>query len=778
VLAISGGNIAILAVVTLALFRWTGTLGRVAMLVNGERPILDVEVQTDRLDVDGFLPEGIGSVSSSGMRWSWLLQNFLTEQSRRDMRVVLDAKQLLLNGVDARDVAASIETTVVGLDVKKLSIASVGGASLDASGVMLTTEAGVDGQITMQIAADDPRGLLRLAAVVPRDQDAAWVGPLGRTDMSVVLRAQPGDGAGVFRLSANGSSGDLTLKLDGTFREAMTDNMKFTADARIDSSSSAQLWRLMGGNPKNVDGPAAVLTLRLDGTVGTEMKLATQTELQNVSFDYDGTVSMGLAGLAGKGAFSMESADTTGFLRMLGVPLAEPLSPAVAMKSQMSVGADGYAFTGISGTVSGGPISGELKLAGSTLSGEVAVERMSIAQGLAVVFLPWDGQPASLEGLLAAKTPYGLTGELWIKSRLLDVYPGYTVPDGQIGISSKGSETQFVAYGKDQTGQKVSVELVLDTSLAQRKVSGSVALPMRLEGLLEGADGSRPLAGVAAIEVKVSGQGLSPAAMLADLSGGGSFQVVGAKLAGISPEQFSRSIKQVRDAQTLQAALRSMQQGQGISFSPVFGAVEIRQGVATITPFNLTTPDAGVVVSPVVDLAEGVVRVATSLDLKALPDLPRMSVTYEGRPSSLARREDVTELSAHLGFQVLQKGVDELEKVQAEQARLAREEEEMRKADQLRLEQFYAQRAELRLRLRELRTFEAQRLIDAELEKKRLANLITAGRQLSREELARRLRELAVFGRPLQPGGASPPILPRTKPPLEGVLPPTPPMPP
>jgi hypothetical protein len=739
--------------------------GRLAMLVNGERPILDVEIQTDRLDVDGFLPDGIGSLPSSGMHWSLLMQNFLTEQSRRDMRFVLDAKQLLLNGVDARGVAASLETTVQGVDVKRLSVTSVGGASLRASGVMLMTEAGVDGEISMQIAADDPRGLLRLAALVPRDHDPAWVRPLGRTDMKLVLRADPSDGA-AFRLSANGSSGGFTIRVDGRFLEALTDRARFTADARIDGGSSAEMWKLLGGNPKTTGGPAAVTTLRLDGAAGAETKLVARTELQNVRFDYDGTLSLGLAGLAGTGGFSIESQDASGFMRMLGVPLVGAASPAVAIKSRVSLAEGGFALSAISGTASGGPVSGELKLTGSTLAGEIAVERISIAQGLALVFLPWDGQPASLQSLLAAKMPYGLTGELWFKSRLLDVYPGYTVPDGQLAISSKGSETQFVAYGKDQAGQKVSVELLLDARLAQRKVSGSIALPIRLESVLESSDGSRPFSGTATIDVKLSGQGLSPAALLADLNGDGAFQVVGAKLTGISPEQFTRNINNVRDAATLQAAFASMREGQGLNFAPIFGAVSIRRGLATITPFNLSTPDAAAIVSPVVDLVEGVVSISTTLDLKAQAALPRMSVTYMGKPGSLTRREDITELSAHLGFKVLQQGVDELEKVQAEQERLAREEEEMRKADQLRLEQFYAQRAELRLRQRELRTFQAQRLIDAEFEKKRSAMLIAAGRQISREELARRLRELAVFGRPFAPTANVPPVLPRVKPKL------------
>lgn len=743
--------------------------GRVAVLVNGERPILDVEIRTERLDVDSFLPQGIGSLSPGGMRWTWLLSNFLAEQSRRDMRLVLDARQLLLNGVDARDVAASIETTVRGVDIKTLSVASVGGSSFKASGVMLNTESGADGEIRMTVAAEDPRGLLRLAGLLPRERDPAWSRPLGRTDISIALKAQPGDAAGSIGLSAHGSSGPFSIELDGTLSEVLSETVRINAGGRIDSRNAADLWRLLGGDPKGPDGPAGALTLQVDGFVGGDMKVATETSLQGAKIAYRGSLVTASPAYSGEGDLSLDSEDSTGLLRMLGMAIVEERLPAISAKSKVSFGAEGVSLSGISGTAAGGPIAGELKLAGDTLSGDISIERMVLSQALAAVFLPWDGDKASSESLLAAAPPFGLKGELWIKPRLLDVYPGYTVPDGQIGITSKGQTTQFVAYGKDQTGQRLSVELQLDTSLAQRKVTGSAALPFRLESVLEGTDGARPLAGTAAIDVKFSGQGLSPAAVLADLSGGGAFQATGAKLTGISPEQFTASIGQVRDAESLQASLRSMEQGQGLSFSPVFGAVELLQGVAKVTPFNLATADADVVLSPVVDLAQRIVRISVAMDLKALPGLPRMSITYEGEPATLARRQDISELSAHLGFKVLQQGVDELEKVQAEQARLAREEEEMRKADQLRLEQFYAQRTELRLRQRELRTFAAQRVIDAELEQKRIAALVAGSRQMIREELARRSRELATFGRPLGGTTAAPPILPRIKPDVPSV---------
>lgn len=731
--------------------------GRFAMLVNGERPILDIELHTDRLDADAFLPDGIGSLSNGGMRWSWFLQNFLAGQSRRDMRLVLDAKQLLLNGVDANNVAADVETTVRGVDVKKLSAASVGGARFEASGVMLSTEVGTDGDIKMKVAADDPRGLLRLAGLLPRSGEVAWSRPLGRTDLDITLSAKPGDKAGSFHLAAAGDSGPFAIKFDGVLSEMQTDNLKIAAEARIGSSSSAELWRLMGGNPRGETGPQSELTMRLNGLLGGDLQLSANANLQNAKFDYEGTLTT----TGGTGNVSLQSDEPEALLRMIGVPLADGGVAAVSLKAKLALGPEKIALTDIAGSAAGGPLTGHLTVMGKTLAGEVSIERLSLVQALAAAFLPWDGAPASAESLIAAQAPFGLTGEVWLRPKLLDVYPGYTVPDGQIGITAKASGAEFVAYGKDPTGHKVSIEIHLDTSLAQRKVTSSMAFPMRLESVLQGSDGSHPVEGVATTDVNVTGQGLSPAAILADLSGQGTFNALETKLTGISPEQFSASIGAVKDAETLQASLSSMRQGQGLGFPPSFGGVSVEKGVATVSPFNMTTSDAVVRVAPVVDLAGRLVRIGVDLDLKALSDLPRTTVTYEGPPASLVRREDITELSAHLGFKVLQQGVDELEKVQAEQARLAKEEEAMRKEDEARLEQFYAQRTEIRLRQRETRIFAGQRKIDADREAERIAAAVAAMRPIIRSELARRTAELAMFGRPLSTGAA---VLPRAKP--------------
>ncbi|MGB9140704.1 MAG: hypothetical protein WCB71_00700, partial [Aestuariivirga sp.] len=150
------------------------------------------------------------------------------------------------------------------------------------------------------------------------------------------------------------------------------------------------------------------------------------------------------------------------------------------------------------------------------------------------------------------------------------------------------------------------------------------------------------------------------------------------------------------------------------------------------------------------------------LSLKALPELPPMEISYSGAPAQLVAGEDRTALTSYLSFKVLERGVDELEKAQKEQERLAIEEEALRKQDEGRLTDYYAQKAELRLRLRELKVQGAQRILDVELAKAEEQRLIKDGETINRSELRLRLRELRVYRKVV--AEAVPSITPRVKP--------------
>ena len=79
-----------------------------------------------------------------------------------------------------------------------------------------------------------------------------------------------------------------------------------------------------------------------------------------------------------------------------------------------------------------------------------------------------------------------------------------------------------------------------------------------------------------------------------------------------------------------------------------------------------------------------------------------------------------------------------------------------------RLTAFYAQKAELRLRLRELKVQSAQRALDVELAKAEEIRLIREGEVINKSELRLRLRELRVYRKAM--AEVVPAVTPREKP--------------
>jgi hypothetical protein len=68
-----------------------------------------------------------------------------------DLRLTVQTAGLVLNGVTASDVVVDLASGANGLDLRALEIGSVGGAKLQATGLILDNGKGADGSIGLQV---------------------------------------------------------------------------------------------------------------------------------------------------------------------------------------------------------------------------------------------------------------------------------------------------------------------------------------------------------------------------------------------------------------------------------------------------------------------------------------------------------------------------------------------------------------------------------------------------------------------------------------------------
>jgi hypothetical protein len=718
------------------------------VLVNGERPIVNMRIDTPNADIDSYLSGGFTAVASQGgTSWLQLLGSFVEEQVKRDLRLTLRAGSVRLNGVEAKDVVVDVETTVQGFDLKTMEIGSVDGARLSAAGVVLSTPEGPDGEIAATVTADDPRGFLHLAGLLPRDKNPAWTTALGKTDLKISLKAKPSTTEPTTGFSVNGMMGEFTIASDGSIVPALDlARTAINGSAEINSTSSAALVNLYGGAIGQADAIPARLVLTADGNFSDNFLVDVTTEAYRSAAHFAGKLNPMAAAYGMNGDLTFKTRDAKDLLTALQIPSSAAFTGALTLGGKVVTAGNKVSFDEVEGKFAGVAFAGFAAVEDNQrISGDFSVDQVSLTRLMAPVFLPWNGKPSSLEQTFAKALPLGLTGEVWVRPKKLTVYPGLDVGDAQIGLTASADNTRLAVHAKTGSGEKVAIDLASKPGVGTQEITGHVNLPVDLKEQLKLADGTAVVSGAASVDVTFDAKGLSPGGALATLNATGNFTVGDARLLNISPQNFSRLIVNAKDAGALQDAFTALHHGEGVGLGGISGGMNIVDGVATLSPFATNGADADILIRPAVELATGYVDLNVLLHLKAMTGLPAMEISYVGAPAQLVANEDATALTSFLGFKVLEQGVGDLEKLQAEQQRLALEEEKLRKTDQEKLDAFYAQKAELRLRLRELRIQADQRVLDATLANAEQARLIQEGVSMNRLEIKQRLRELKAY---------------------------------
>ncbi|MGQ0486164.1 MAG: AsmA family protein [Hyphomicrobiales bacterium] len=711
----------------------------------GGRIASGLRLEAAEIDIDNFAPGGFAAISPGGAGGlAQLLSMLLPSKEAGDLRLSVQTGLLRLNGVEAKEVTVDLASSAKGLDLKTLAIASVEGARLEASGLILDTGEGPDGKIEIESSAEDPRGLLRLLGLMPGDREPLWAAGLGDTRIKGEIAVKPGETGSAASITFKGRTGVLEIAAAGS----LLGGRDIAGTADIESPTSSAIVRLLGLTPAAADLSPGRLAATVEGNPAQGFKTGIQAQLFGTRFDFDGRIGGGGDRLAVDGKASARSTDMSLLMAVSGLPAAMRPSGILVLDAEI----ESYGGAGISAAIDGR--AGASRLAGNLafgpdgkITGNLETGHLQLTDVLAAAFFPWIGRAAEIDTAFAAGLPLGLTGEIWIAPDSLRVHEGFDASDVQIGITATAEETRMAVFGKDADGRKAIIELASRPGGGGRALDGTIVLPVDLARQLRLAGGEPVASGEGSIELRFATRGRSPGGALAAIRGSGSYSFEDLRLLNISPETFTRRIAEVRDAVGLDAAFAGLSSGGELAAGDISGSVTIDNGVAAFLPFQIKTRDADAAVKTVAELAEGKIDTSVILDLKAMPGLPSMEIAYAGAPSTLARSEDNAALAAALGFQILQKGVDELERLQREQQRLAAEEEKARKEDEARLQAYYAQRDELRLRQRELKVHERVRRQEAERARLEAIRLNAEFVKLNRAEMAMRVRELRLHRR-------------------------------
>lgn len=703
----------------------------------GARPSYDIRLDANALDIDRFIPNGMG-----GGGWVGTAQLFSQWAKGNDLRVTLQSGRTLLNSVDARDVAIDVAAVNGSIDLKTIEIGNVGEARLEITGLLSPTATGSQGTVSTEVTADDPKSLLQLLGLYPKDGDPVWAGALGKTNLTITADLKPDEEGQSANFRIAGQTGDLDVAANLASAGEGSDVMasEISGGLTLRSATGAGLLKLLGLRPASDQGGAARLALKLTGSLTKGMVADIETEAYGAKGQFQGKFLRNdgvLTGTGRAGLFSERPADLFLAAGIAGYP-----GGPVSVESDIEIAGPKITLPQVRGFAAGAPLKGTLSLeGGSRLKGEFATGAVSFARLFGLVFMPWDGRATDLELPFAPTLPRGLVGELWIKPDALQVFDGLTVKEAQIGISAGPEEIRLAAFGKSDLGSDVVIEIGAKPQGGGKALDGRLVMPVDLARSLKDVAGGAVASGLAKLSITASGAGRTPGAVLASLKGSGSYDIADLAITNLNPERFVELVKAATTGDDLKAAFAALSAGGGIAFGSAAGILKIENGTVTMPAFARDGAAADNSLMPKIDLPDARLDAALNVKLKALDDQPQFGVTYSGRPTALTRFVDVAALESKLGFGVVERTLRELEKLQSEQKKMLEEEEHQRREDEARLEAYNAQRRELQLRARELEVHRRIREAEAAEAKAELDRAVAEGRAINREEMQRKLRE-------------------------------------
>ncbi|WP_290545107.1 AsmA family protein [Aestuariivirga sp.] len=736
-------------------FELDGEPGKGSLAVTSAgRGAVDVDAESGRFDLDAYAPQGIPAIQAAAQQGAdGLLGALLPRPDAPDLRLVVKAGELAMNGVTAKDVTLDLQSGANGMDLRTLSIGAVGGASVGASGLILDNGKGADGSISLDIKAEDPGELIKLMGLAGSAGLPPWAQDLGATVLRADLGVKPGEGGSVTTLKAGGTAGPLTIAASGS----VAPDSSFTGTVKIDAASSRPILTLIGLAPRGQDALPASIALAAQGSMAAGFDASATLQALGGRLDYQGAFNPLAGGYGLNGKLALRATDAAPLFAAAGLPVADYASGVLVGDAALGWGDGKWTLAEIKGRLGAAPFSGAASLTPAmVLDGRFDTGTLRLGDLMAATFLDWSGPAGGLETGFAPALPLGLTGQLWLTPASLEVHPTFMAQSASVGIEAKPGEIHLAMLGKDAGGRGAQLDLTSSGTDQSRRISGKLRMPVDLGRQLALVTGGPVAAGEGEVDLTFSSVGRSPGAALAAAQGQGKFAVDDFRLLNLTPAAFTSALAAAKDATGISGAFAAMRGGDGLDFGAVSGSIGLSGGEMRFATVQHADDDAGVFVRTVADLAQGALDMEVGLSLKARQGLPQMSIAYAGPPLALVRSEDNSEIATSLGVTLMQQGISELERLQQEQTRLAQEEEKQRAEDEARLEAYYAQRDELLLRRRELKVQGEMQVMEAGRLRRQIEAERAANTEINKQEMRQRLREIKTWRKAADAGAAKP----------------------
>ena len=646
--------------------------GRIAFVQTGasKGSRIDAELKADRLDLDAAA-SFVRALGGPQGEWP------------EEARLSLDVGRAISAGQELRPFAARLGYGPASLSLEQLRFGQTSGVTTEASGSFDRTKA--TGKLALKSSANSLRELTALiepfAPSVRTRFDA--IAPLpGATRLKLDLsldrnaeHADRSDARAVFDLDAPQLKATATLAaqtpvaaVNGIDIDRLR-NSDFTLDSKVSTPQAGALLALLGLDRVVAAGEgASQFEGRLSGAWRRPLQL--NAKLSGGGLDADAQGSVELSAPEPKASVNLRVRNVN-LAPLFGTGPAGKSAQTVSLSSRLSLSGNRLTFDDLDGSAAGSHLRGRLAVTldqEKSIDGEVGLDTLDLAPALALAVGAAGrdaGEPLSA-GLLG-----GWRGRIAFQA-LRGTLPG-GVELRPIGgtIRSDGQSLALDALKGGVGGGELSA------SFDARTGASGVALNARIE--LSNVDATtlryRDLAlpkGRASVQMALTSQGRSVAALTGALAGNGTVTLDSAEISGLNPRAFEIAIRasdggQVADDNRLRQLVEPALAAGPIAVASAQIPFTIRDGRLRVGATPLEAKNARAIVSGGYDIPADQADIRASLTpimtgLSGAP--PEIQLFAAGPPDKLNRTVDLAPLSSWLAVRTIDRETRRLDAIE------------------------------------------------------------------------------------------------------------------
>jgi large subunit ribosomal protein L24 len=462
-----------------------------------------------------------------------------------EVALALDIGHASYDGVEARKAQAVVTYDQSGLKIERLSIADVGGASIDASGRLDNIADAWRGSLAMSLRAAHLDGIATMAdRFLPQASDAVHkygprIVPL-KVNAKLDLEPRPGNRTGTrtaAKFKIDGTIAGIDINFDGSGNGEISDlaSAAMHIGGRLDATDGRALAGLIGlAELASPDSHPARITFAADGAAKGALRVDGKFTGTDLNASAAGTMT-----LSGDGTLDVA-------LRAANTKLPRPAGSAAVpadLRAHLAIDGREVAVSDLAGKLAGSAVKGGLTVGiGETLQVNGRIETDQVDAGALVAIVT--GAPRAPSGGRSPEwvaEPFGppmtpaVQGRVEFKAANAQWMAGIATKDlaGWIKFDPSGFSLT------DVTGRIADGRLALDAEVRRERASLAVHSHVKLTNadmpvLLAGAL-RVPAAGRISLEADLQGQGLSPASLIGSLTGAGTATAENIEVSGLDP---------------------------------------------------------------------------------------------------------------------------------------------------------------------------------------------------------------------------------------------------